>query len=527
MLGLATADEGMVSTGLKAKDKVLVQLGEYRADPDDLPLPFEITQKGLSDHLGLRRSHVAMALQDLVKEGLVTVHKNHVEGGQRRLNVYLLTEAGVTRAREARDRLADRTVQYEDKDGTDVRRVEDIIESRKISLSSIIYQLDRGGTVRDEITIVAQVSRRLIPVFCPTCQKQIEVENTFEDQEVGFDCPGCGRPYRIVPVLETPGRERRTYPNWVILWLTASVVGCYIYFIAFAQHLFIGVLVFGVMGIVITLVVLLGSSPGGKRKRPGPMSRPRSRPQNMVFFSVFFGAAFLVSWDIFISGIDPMDEIILVGPLVAGITFGYYGISSSAPHLKGEFLLTVGLLLVLVAATIMFTEHFGEFGVGTAPFLGISGGILLGLKQFETIEGNEMKLAVAFASGSYLLILTPVVILGECEGAGDFIAAGALIAVGLFLTSLRIVQARVTDHDLGEILAAAVPLVGAFGLAMMGVILILANAVVAGVFELAAMLPFGYLGTRRVFDECWMYKLPVVSFLAGVMLLVTVLALHS
>lgn len=247
----------------------------------------------------------------------------------------------------------------------------------------------------------------------------------------------------------------------------------------------------------------------------------------MVLFAVFFGAAFLVSWNIFISEIDPMEEISLVGPLLAGITFGYYGIASSASHLRGEFLLAVGLLLVLVAATIMFTEHFGEFGVGTAPLLGISGGVLLGLKRFQSIEGNDMKLAVAFASGSYLLILTPVVILGECEGTGDFIAAGTLIAVGLFLTSLRIAQTRVADHDLGEILAAATPLVGAFGLAMMGAILIMANAVVAGVFELAAMLPFGYLGARRVFDECWMYKLPVVTFLAGAMLLVTVLALHS
>ncbi len=526
MLDLATADEEMVSTGLKAKEKVLVQLGEYRTDPDDLPLPFEVTQKGLSDHLGLRRSHVAMALQDLVKEGFVTVHKSHVEGGQRRLNVYLLTEAGARRARETRDRLVERAVRYEDKDGVALRRVEDIIDSRSISLSSIIYQLDRGGMVRDEITIVAQASKRLIPVFCPTCQKQIEVENTFEDQEVGFDCPGCGRPYRIVPVLETQSSERGTYPNWVILWLVASVAGCYIYFIAFAQYFFISVLVFGVVGII-ALVVLLASSPGSKKKKPGPMPRPMSRPQDVVLFAVFFGAAFLVSWNIFISDIDPMEEIILVGPLVAGITFGYYGIASSAPHLKGEFLLTVGLLLVLVAVTIMFTEHFGELGVGTAPFLGISGGVLLGLKQFQSIEGNEMKLAVAFASGSYLLILTTIVILGECESTGDFIAAGTLIAVGLFLTSLRMAQVRVTDHDLGEILAAATPLVGAFGLAMMGVILIMANAVVAGVFELVVMLPFGYLGTRRVFDECWMYKLPVVSFLAGAMLLVTVLALHT
>lgn len=514
--------EDMAGTGLKAKEKVLVQLGEYRTDPDDIPLPFEITQKGLSDHLGLRRSHIAMALQDLVKEGLVTVHKGHIEGGQRRQNAYLLTEAGVRRARETRDRLAERAVRYEGKDGVDTRSIGDIIESRKISLPSIIYQLDRGGTVRDEITIVAQASKRLIPVFCPTCQKQIEVENTFEDEEVGFDCPGCGRPYRIVPVLETQSRRRRTYPTWAILWVIASMVGCYVYFITFAEYLCMDVLVVGIV-VIISLVILLTSSPGVKKKKPTPMAGP----QTMVLFAAFLGAVLLVSWHLFVSEIDLREEIILFGPLVAGITFGYYGIASSASHLRGEFLLAVGLLLVMVAVTTMFTEHFGEFGVSTAPFLGISGGVLLGLTQFQSIEGNEMKLAAAFASGSYLLVLTPVVILGECESTGDFIAAGTLIAVGLFLTSLRMAQVRVTDHDLGEMLAAATPLAGAFGLVMMGIILIMANAVVAGVFELVAMLPFGYLGARRVFDENWMYKLPVVSFLAGATLLVTVLALHT
>jgi DNA-binding MarR family transcriptional regulator len=511
------------NTGLRAKEKVLVQLGEHRTEPDQSPLPFEITQKGLSDHLGLRRSHVAMALQDLAKEGMVTAHKGHIEGEERRQNAYILTEAGAKKAREIRDRLVERFVKCEGTDGMDTRRIGDILESRKVSLSSVMFQLDRVGAVRDEITIVAQSTRRLIPVFCPTCQKQIEVENLFGDEEVGFDCPGCGRPYRIAPVLEKTAPGRRGTPPWMYLLVAACAVAC-TYLMAFFDSLCIGALAAVVVTVIIVGVLAVSSSHAGKSMRT-PV--PVATPVGTLVFAFLFGLLLLVSWHLFVIDIDPVEEAGLVIPLLAGITFGYYGMTLSASHLRGEFLLTVGLLLALVAATIMFTEDFGEFRVSTAPFLGISGGALLGLTKFEDLDGNEKKLGAAFASGAYLLLLTPAVILGECESAGDFLAAGALVSIGVFLMSLRIAQTKVENHQLGELLAAAVPLVAAFGLAMMATILILGDAVVAGVFELAVMLPFGYLGVRRVFDDLWMYKLPMAAFLSGAMLLVTALALQT
>ncbi|UCE90995.1 MAG: winged helix-turn-helix transcriptional regulator [Methanobacteriota archaeon] len=523
MVELAATNGDKGNTGLKAKEKVLLQLGEHRTEPDDAPLPFEITQKGLADYLGLRRSHVASALQNLVREGRVTVHKGHIEGEDRRQNAYFLTEEGARKADEIRVGFVGRSVMYEGEDGAENRKIADIVASRGVPLSSVILQLDKGGVVRDEINILSESTSRLIPVFCPTCQKRMEVENTYRDDQVAFDCPGCGRPYKISPVLENRASARRRYPGWVYAFaVVITIAGIY-----FAIHL--NSLCFIIIALVIVaiagVVFLLTDSPDSLRRKEKPDRRPT--PAGTLLFSLLFGFLLIASWHLFVIDIDLWDEALVVLPLFAGVVFGFYGIALSASQLRGEFLFTVGLFLVLIGVTIMFTEEFGELKVSTVPFLGMLGGALLGLTRFEDIEGNEAKLGTATAFGSYLLFLTPVVLLPECASTGDFAAAGVIVSVGIFLVSLRIAQTIVAGCELGEMLGAAVPLVAAFGLVLMAATLIAGGALVAGAFELVVMLPFGYLGARMVFDEMWMYKLPIVVFLSGAVLLVTVLALNT
>ena len=119
-------------------------------------------------------------------------------------------EKGFETGSALRTRLLEVEVSFEDSEGARTVKVSEIVGSRKASLASVIIQLDRGRTVRDEIAVVTAPEKKLISVFCPTCKKQIEVDNVFIDEEVGFDCPGCGRPYRIVPAQrkeETPEKR--------------------------------------------------------------------------------------------------------------------------------------------------------------------------------------------------------------------------------------------------------------------------------------------------------------------------------
>lgn len=61
--------------------------------PRDLA-PFALTQQGIAQGLGIPRDRFSMVLKRLVDRGLVSAHQHYVQGGVRRMKVYLLTDSG-------------------------------------------------------------------------------------------------------------------------------------------------------------------------------------------------------------------------------------------------------------------------------------------------------------------------------------------------------------------------------------------------------------------------------------------------
>ena len=148
-----------------------------------------------------------------VKEKIEERREGHVEGADRRQNAYSVTTNGAEAAFSLRERLFEVEVSFEDARGTRTLKVSEVISGGNVSLASVISQMDRGGTVRDEITVVTAPQKKRVSVFCPTCKKQIEVDNRLVEDEVGFDCPGCGRPYRIVPAAKAEARPPEAAPE--------------------------------------------------------------------------------------------------------------------------------------------------------------------------------------------------------------------------------------------------------------------------------------------------------------------------
>jgi DNA-binding MarR family transcriptional regulator len=76
-----------------------------RFGPDDVGSP-AATQRGIGKALGAEQSAVSKALGRLVAAEVVTVHRQHVRGGDRRVKVYGLTRRGELLAHELRARSA-------------------------------------------------------------------------------------------------------------------------------------------------------------------------------------------------------------------------------------------------------------------------------------------------------------------------------------------------------------------------------------------------------------------------------------
>jgi tetratricopeptide (TPR) repeat protein len=80
---------------LTAAEKIVVCLGFYHGQEDEVEAPVETSQEGLSSTLNLRRSHVSIALSGLKNARLVSERLSHVKLSPRRKKVYFLTDKGL------------------------------------------------------------------------------------------------------------------------------------------------------------------------------------------------------------------------------------------------------------------------------------------------------------------------------------------------------------------------------------------------------------------------------------------------
>ena len=522
-----TAGEGACDgLRLKAKEKVLLQLCAYRSEPDDPVFPFEVTQKGLSDHLGLRRSHVAVALQDLVKDGSVEVAKGHVEGAERRLNAYCITPKGLQSGTEIRSRFFESEVPFEDSAGRRSVKVSEIVDSRKASLASVISQLEMGGVVRDEIAIMTKPEKRMISVFCPTCMKQIEVDNVFRDEEVGFDCPGCGRPYRIVPALKReepvaaaersllPERGRSDAGLAVMLFVVVAAA-----LAVFGQSLCLTGIILSAAAIGFLFLLI-------SRRQGTHAARVRRRSKTgAVALVLGLGGVLVLMWHLLVASIELPETIWAIAPFWVIAAAGYFAMARMLPEFVPDYLVTSGMLFVLVGATLMFIVDLGSLDVSVAPFLGTTGAVLIVLSTFREIDRDAVILDCALASGVLLMLLAgiaPSLIGGD---AIDLVASVSVGLLGAVLASLRVFRETTGSKDLSGHLLATLPLAAAAGLLVVGVLLVTGGAMTVGLIDLAVAVPLAYLGLGRAFKEGWTKRLPLLLLFVAVETLVIIAGL--
>ena len=523
--GDEAARKGVVR--LTVKEKVLLQLDEHACEPDLGEYPIELTQKGLAESIGVRRSHIATSMKGLLDETLVETRKERVEGEQRRQNIYALTPNGSKKSKDIRDKLAALEVDFESEDGIKRVRVNELFGSPRLPLASIVNQLEHGGLVRDGIMLVTQPGRRMIPIYCPTCKRSIEVENIYGSEEVGFDCPGCGRPYKISPVqkvvgvqqqepaeirIRTPGASPLAF---VVVLMVIVLVVANIYL--FEPWLFNSVCV---MAFVILIPLLLFFVGFGMRKKQIRVTVKRSRQAAGVIVSTMVLGAFLtVVWNFIVVDIDFERELTILGFFVAGVTLGYLGTWGVSPSSRGEFLFASGALITMVTVAIPFVTDLGGLTMATAPFIGVLGVATLVASTLHVVDRETQVLDLLLAGGALVVIVALAVFLQEEKDTLGYVIFASLMLLGAVLGMLRFVQPR-AETDLGAHFTYSIALAAGILFVMLGLFMISGDSPLAGGLEIAIMAPFLYFGGAKVFGSDWMYRVPIVAYLVFVEVLI-------
>ena len=88
---------------LSVEEKMLLHLKPYHKVDGQLEVPYALCQQGIADGIGILRNAVPRTIKGLKEKGEVYERSTHVEGKQRKLKVYFLTEEGFFHAQQIND----------------------------------------------------------------------------------------------------------------------------------------------------------------------------------------------------------------------------------------------------------------------------------------------------------------------------------------------------------------------------------------------------------------------------------------
>ena len=110
LASMTTERTGSALPQLSVAERVLIHLSRIRVDRESDTAPRGICQEGISEAVGVLRSHVPRAVKDLISDGFLEEGKMHVREGDKRVKTYLITLRGLEKARQIEERMLSQVI---------------------------------------------------------------------------------------------------------------------------------------------------------------------------------------------------------------------------------------------------------------------------------------------------------------------------------------------------------------------------------------------------------------------------------
>ncbi|UCH89351.1 MAG: AAA family ATPase, partial [Thermoplasmata archaeon] len=133
-----------VKFNITIEDTIMLHLQHFSRFQDEFEAPYDITQPGIAEAIGIRRSHVSHVMKNLREKDFVSERTAHVKDTVRKRKIYLLTQAGISYALKLRESLEQKEVNLVEKSGA----------VRSITLSEINSKLNTRLSIRELITLI-------------------------------------------------------------------------------------------------------------------------------------------------------------------------------------------------------------------------------------------------------------------------------------------------------------------------------------------------------------------------------------
>ncbi len=192
---------------ITVNDKILVHLLEYTRYNDRPEVPREITQQGISEIVGARRSHVSLALSTLKERSLVEEKTVRVTDEVRRRKGYFLTSKGFETAKGLAEKYQMFKVRIEEAGGVKEAMISELPQllGEKYYLVDVLCCLNKDGTLDiaeltgqkaeaiQEDKTKAPLARAM--AACPMCSTRVEFP--YDNEAIlTVVCGSCGNTFR-------------------------------------------------------------------------------------------------------------------------------------------------------------------------------------------------------------------------------------------------------------------------------------------------------------------------------------------
>jgi tetratricopeptide (TPR) repeat protein/DNA-binding PadR family transcriptional regulator len=213
---------------LTIEDGILLHLYDYIKFQENFEVPVELSQPGIAQTIGIRRSHVSYALKSLKNKEFVFERIAHVTNVARKRKIYLLTPEGITYTRKILENLEQKTIRI----GTSSNDFEEVklsdISKRysvKISILELIISLSSVDVVNPDmieklnIPIKSSVDRQISSIGTINFIDNMTQPRVFLDREkeqemikgwLSSDLP------RVIVIQGIPGMGKTTLASKIV-----------------------------------------------------------------------------------------------------------------------------------------------------------------------------------------------------------------------------------------------------------------------------------------------------------------------
>ena len=130
---------------LTVQERIILHLNEFSKYVEHIEVPFDLTQEGIADAVGVVRSAIPRAMKKLITKNSINEKLAHVKGLSRRRKVYYLTTEGIMNAIDIKEKLFNMDIQVMISEDhlipCKVKEVNDKV-NKKLTILDVILNLD-------------------------------------------------------------------------------------------------------------------------------------------------------------------------------------------------------------------------------------------------------------------------------------------------------------------------------------------------------------------------------------------------